>query len=58
MENNLNTYKVFVDTLTSNPSKEFDAYITSLTKLRDAGCDIPRLDTAANGLMSESGEVM
>ena len=54
----LKSYTKFVDTLTSSPSKEFEAYINSLTKLKEAGCDIERLDTAVSGAMAEAGEAM
>ena len=57
-EINLHGYKHFVDTVTSHPSKQFDEYITSLTKLKDAGCNISRLDTAITGLSAESNEAM
>lgn len=58
MSEKISDYKDFVDYLTSDPSKNFDAYIESLTVLRDAGCDIARLDTAATGMCSEAGEIM
>jgi NTP pyrophosphatase (non-canonical NTP hydrolase) len=57
-EIDLKSYTKFVDTLTSSPSKEFEAYINSLTKLKEAGCDIERLDTAVSGAMAEAGEAM
>ena len=57
-EVNLNNYTKFVDTLTSTPSKDFEAYITRLHELKEAGCDIERLDTAISGAMAEAGEAM
>lgn len=57
-EINLNSYTKFVDTLTSSPSKDFEAYIDSLTKLKEEGCDIERLDVAVSGAMAEAGEAM
>jgi NTP pyrophosphatase (non-canonical NTP hydrolase) len=54
----LNNYTKFVDTLTSTPSKDFEAYITRLHELKEAGCDIERLDTAISGAMAEAGEAM
>jgi NTP pyrophosphatase (non-canonical NTP hydrolase) len=63
MQNNerqvsIQSYVKFVDTLTSEPSKNFQAYRTRLEQLKSKGCDISRLDTAISGLMSESGEAM
>jgi NTP pyrophosphatase (non-canonical NTP hydrolase) len=54
---NLEQYSNFVDAVTSAPSKNFDAYIKALTKLQQH-VDVPRLDTALTGLMTESGEAM
>ena len=54
----LNKYQHFVDAVTSQPSKDFDEYIKSLTKLKEAGCNISRLDTAITGLSAESNEAM
>ena len=51
-------YQTFVDTVTSQPSKEFDSYVGELTRLRDSGCNIARLDTAITGLSAESNEAM
>lgn len=52
----LNEYKKFVDGVTSPASKDMMEYIEALIRLDEAGCDIPRLDTAFTGLCSESGE--
>jgi NTP pyrophosphatase (non-canonical NTP hydrolase) len=57
-EVDLNSYTEFVDTLTSTPSKDFETYIAELRRLKTAGCDIERLDTAISGLMAEAGEAM
>jgi len=51
-------YLNFVDTLTSNTSKEHELYLKRLNQLKTQGCDITRLDTAISGLMAESGEAM
>jgi NTP pyrophosphatase (non-canonical NTP hydrolase) len=55
-EIDIKKYVDFVDVLTSKQSKEFDSYIGELKKLKDLGCDIPRLDCAITGMCSESGE--
>lgn len=55
---NLESYATFVETLTSPNSKYFEEYIVALTKLKDSGCDIARLDTAISGLSAESNEAM
>jgi NTP pyrophosphatase (non-canonical NTP hydrolase) len=52
----LNQYEEFVDGVTSDASKNHEAYIARLNELYAAGCDIARLDTAATGLNSEAGE--
>ena len=57
-ERTLKNYEHFVDTVTSQPSKNFDDYIQSITKLKEAGCNISRLDTAITGLSAESNEAM
>jgi len=57
-EINLENYKKFVDTLTSIPSKDFEKYIDRLHELKEAGCNIERLDTAISGAMAEAGEAM
>lgn len=51
-------YQEFVNTVTSNPSKEFNSYIQELTKLNESGCDISRLDTGITGLSAEANEAM
>ncbi len=52
----LNKYQEFVDGLTSQPSKNLEAFIARIRELNDAGADVPRLLTAGVGLASEGGE--
>ena len=49
-------YAQFVDGVTSEPSKDFDAFIYRLQELNGKNSDIHRLLTAAVGLSAESGE--
>ena len=58
MEVDLDKYIEFVDVVTSDPSKDFDALMERYQELHKAGCKIERLDTAASGLVAESGEFM
>jgi len=51
-------YQAFVDKTTSGPSKDFEALLLRYKELKQAGCDIERLDTAASGLVAEAGEFM
>ena len=57
MTSNFNNYKRFVNTVTSNPSKDYDAFIY---RLQELGGDvaIQRLLTASVGISAESGEFM
>jgi len=57
MTSNFNNYKRFVNTVTSNPSKDSDAFIY---RLQELGGDvaIQRLLTASVGISAESGEFM
>ena len=57
-EVDLDSYTQFVDKVTSNASKDFNALISRYGELKGAGCDISRLDTAASGMCSEAGEFM
>ena len=57
-EVDLDNYTAFVDRVTSPPSKDFNALLARYGELKKAGCNIERLDTAASGLCSESGEFM
>ena len=54
----LNEYGEFVTSVTSLESKNLTDLIERYIELDKAGCDIARLDTAASGLMAESGEFM
>ena len=58
MQNQINPkkYAQFVDGVTSEPSKDFDAFIYRLQELNGENSDIQRLLTAAVGLSAESGE--
>ena len=49
-------YAQFVDGVTSEPSKDFDAFIYRLQELNGENSNIHRLLTAAVGLSAESGE--
>jgi len=57
-EIDLDNYTAFVDRVTSSASKDFDALVARYGELKGQGCNISRLDTAASGLCSESGEFM
>lgn len=57
MSNELNNYKHFVDTLTSNPSKNKEDFLKSIETLYDNGMDVSRLLTGAIGLSAEAGEL-
>ena len=57
-EIDLDNYTNFVDRVTSPASKDFNALIDRYSELKKEGCNISRLDTAASGLCSESGEFM
>ena len=52
----LDKYSKFVQEMTSKPSKEFDAYVERITELKENGCDVSRLNTAAVGIVAEAGE--
>jgi len=52
----LDKYKIFVDGVTSDASKDNEVFIESIKRLAGEGCNIARLDTAFTGLCSESGE--
>jgi len=54
----LNEYSRFVDGVTSQPSKDKDAFLERMSELYDQGCNVERLLTAACGLAAESGEFM
>lgn len=54
----LNQYLGFVDTVTSNESKDKESFLARINTLYDQGCDVARLHTAADGLVAEGGEFM
>ena len=51
-------YAVFVDGVTSDPSKDYKSFIESLSSLDGKGSNIHRLLTAAVGISAEGGEFM
>ena len=51
-------YAIFVDGVTSDPSKNYQSFTESLELLDREGANIERLLTAAVGLSAESGEFM
>ena len=53
-----NKYALFVDGVTSNPSKDYQSFIESLSALNGKGANINRLTTAAVGISAEGGEFM
>ena len=53
----INDYAKFVDTTTSNESKNFLAFIDSTSKLEaQDNINVPRVMTSAIGMLAESGE--
>ena len=54
----LHKYVDFVDAVTSDPSKDFKSFISSLEQLDREGSNINRLATAAVGISAEGGEFM
>ena len=51
-------YAIFVDGVTSNPSKDYKSFLESLSALDGEGSNIQRLLTAAVGISAEGGEFM
>jgi len=51
-------YIEFVNSVTSNPSKDRAAFIARIAELQATNCDIQRLLTAAVGISAEGGEFM
>ena len=49
-------YGEFVNTVCSDDSKEFDAFIKRMHDLNEQGFNVPQLMTGSMGLSSESGE--
>ena len=54
----LNKYALFVDGVTSNPSKDYKSFLDSIEYLDGEGSNIQRLLTAAVGISAEGGEFM
>ena len=54
----LNKYAIFVDGVTSDPSKDYQSFLKSLSALDGEGSNIHRLLTAAVGISAEGGEFM
>ena len=54
----LDKYLLFVDGVTSDPSKDYQSFIESLKLLDSQGSNINRLTTAAVGISAEGGEFM
>ena len=54
----LEKYSVFVDGVTSNPSKDYKSFLDSIEYLDGEGSNIQRLLTAAVGISAEGGEFM
>ena len=51
-------YLEFVDGVTSEPSKDHEAFVYRVQELENAECDTQRLLTAAVGVCAEGGEFM
>ena len=51
-------YLGFVDAVTSDASKDTEAFVYRVQELKGAGCDIQRLMTASVGVCAEGGEFM
>ena len=54
----LDKYALFVDGVTSNPSKDYKSFLDSIEYLDAKGSNIQRLLTAAVGISAEGGEFM
>ena len=54
----LDKYALFVDGVTSDPSKDYQSFTESLDNLDGEGANIQRLLTAAVGISAEGGEFM
>ena len=52
----LNKYVEFVDSTTSDPSKEYDSFVGRIAELNSQGFPTERLLTAAVGMSAEAGE--
>ena len=53
-----NRYLEFVDGVTSEPSKDTEAFVYRVQELAGQDCDIQRLLTASVGVCAEGGEFM
>ena len=53
-----NRYLEFVDGVTSEPSKDTEAFVYRVQELAGQDCDIQRLLTASVGICAEGGEFM
>jgi len=53
----LSTYKNFVNTLASDATRDSYIFLNRLKELESQGMEISKLDTAADGLCGEAGEV-
>lgn len=53
---NLHEYSGFVDSVTSDASKNLEAFVARLRELNSEGLDVPRFVTAAIGMSDEAGE--
>ena len=51
-------YAIFVDGVTSNPSKDYKSFLDAIKYLDGEGSNIRRLLTAAVGISAEGGEFM
>ena len=51
-------FAIFVDGVTSDPSKDYQSFLESLDNLDGEGANIQRLLTAAVGISAEGGEFM
>ena len=54
----LDKYALFVDSVTSDPSKDYKFFLESLGTIKSKGANIERLLTAAVGISAEGGEFM
>ena len=54
----LSKYAIFVDGVTSDPSKDYQSFVESLDDLAGQGSNIHSLLTAAVGVSAEGGEFM
>lgn len=55
-ETTLYNYQGFVDSVTSEPSKDLETFIARLRELDQSGVNVPRFITGGIGMADESGE--